>query len=112
MKVEIETYRGLLNRFIALANQMKDEGQNINVVANALMEATAIYSTFVVAGNQGHLNDSGISKMTEVFQAFLTKTQQDKQAQAGSEPEPSGKANGQADEESTESPAAANDREG
>ena len=54
-----EYHQTCLNRFIELANQMKDEGVPTNVVSTAMMSASAVYATFVVTGNTGGLTESG-----------------------------------------------------
>ena len=45
-----------VNRFIALANEMTAEGDSPPaVVSSGLMMACAVYSTYVVTGNDGAL---------------------------------------------------------
>ena len=44
------------NRFIALANELKDSGIPIHVISWSMLTAGAVYSTFSVAGNTGGLN--------------------------------------------------------
>lgn len=80
MKVASHEYLRLLDRFIGLANQIKDEGTDINIIANALMEASGIYATYVSVGNQGYLKESGIDKMSEAFRQILTRVQADRKA--------------------------------
>ncbi|MEO1082378.1 MAG: DUF3144 domain-containing protein [Pseudomonadota bacterium] len=64
-----------MQRFIELANDMKDEGIPINVVSWSLMTACGIYATYSVAGNEGGLNPSGVDKMVDAFRQNLTKVQ-------------------------------------
>ncbi|MEM1187231.1 MAG: DUF3144 domain-containing protein [Pseudomonadota bacterium] len=64
-----------MQRFIALANDMKDEGIPISVVSWSLMTACGVYATYSVAGNEGGLNPSGVDKMTDAFRQNLTKLQ-------------------------------------
>ena len=72
-----------INLFIDLANQMKDDGAPIEFVSSALMRACAVYSTYVVAGNQGALRDGGVKKLSEVFANELNVVQAAKLSEAG-----------------------------
>ena len=57
-----------VNRFIALANEMRAEGDSPPaVVSSGLMMACAVYSTYVVTGNDGALRESGVEKLTKLF---------------------------------------------
>lgn len=77
---------GALNSFIALANQMTNEEElDRNVVSTALMRACAVYSTFVVTGNDGALKESGVEKLTTLFSEELVAVQNAKIAQAKQE---------------------------
>ena len=71
----------LVERFIALANQIKDEGKPVEMVNTALQLASGTYSTYLTAGNEGYLRESGINKLTEVFKFNLTQIQNIKKAQ-------------------------------
>ena len=74
---------GAVNDFIALANKMTNEKElHKNIVSTALMRACAVYSTFVVTGNDGALKESGIEKITSLFSDELTGVQKAKIAQA------------------------------
>ena len=64
-----------VQRFIDLANVLKDEGLPVNVVSWSLMSASAIYATYSVVGNDGGLNPSGIDKMADAFKQNLTNIQ-------------------------------------
>lgn len=75
-----------LNSFIALANRMtNEEGLDRAVVSTALMRACAVYSTFVVTGNEGALKESGVEKITKLFSEELIAVQNAKVAQAKQE---------------------------
>ena len=77
---------GALNSFIALANQMTNEEElDRNVVSTAFMRACAVYSTFVVTGNDGALKESGVEKLTKLFSEELVAVQNAKIAQAKQE---------------------------
>jgi hypothetical protein len=64
-----------MQRFIDLANAMKDEGIPINVVSWSLMTACGIYATYTVAGNEGGLTDSGVDKVADAFRKNLSNIQ-------------------------------------
>ena len=56
-----------IQAFIDLANDMKNEGATIQFVSTALMRACAVYSTYVVAGNEGALRKSGVEKLKNLL---------------------------------------------
>ena len=72
-----------INMFIGMANEMKDNGASIQFVSSALMRACAVYSTYVIAGNEGALRDPGVEKLSEVFAQELRVVQQAKLSEAG-----------------------------
>ena len=72
-----------INAFIDLANEMKNDGASAQFVSAALMRASAVYATYVVAGNKGALRESGIIKMKELFANELAAIQKAKLQQAG-----------------------------
>ena len=72
-----------INMFIWMANDMKDEGASIQFVSTALMRACAIYSTYVITGNDGALKEAGVQKLSEVFAEELAVVQKAKVAGAG-----------------------------
>ena len=78
-----KTQQEAIDTFIRLANEMKDEGASVQFVSAALMRACAIYSTYVIAGNQGALKQSGIDKLCEVFASQLDIIQRAKLTEAG-----------------------------
>ncbi len=67
-----------MQRFVDLANSMKNEGVPTRVISAALMTASGVYTTYTVAGNAGGLNDSGIDKVTEAYRQNLQNIQQAK----------------------------------
>lgn len=71
----------LVDRFIALANEMRHEGNDISVISAAFMTSCSIYATYASAGNTGYLMPSGVDKVTEVFKAYLIRTQLIKKSQ-------------------------------
>lgn len=78
----LEKHQQLLNEFIALANKFKDEGSEPNLISAALMSASAVYTTYVHAGNEGFLKDSGITKVLNAYEKHLMQVQAYKQAEA------------------------------
>ena len=72
-----------INAFIGLANEMKDNGATIQFVSTALMRACAVYSTYVIAGNQGALEQTGVKKLSEIFAQELDVIQKAKLTDAG-----------------------------
>jgi len=81
-KTDAEYHSECMNRFIELANAMKDEGIGTNVVSSAMMMASAVYATYVAGGNEGGLTPSGIDKVTAAYKQHLEQVQEAKKAQA------------------------------
>ncbi|MHA7815666.1 MAG: DUF3144 domain-containing protein [Pseudohaliea sp.] len=77
-----EQHQACMERFIELANTMKDEGIGINVVSWSLMSASAVHAIYSVAGNEGGLTESGIEKLADAYKQNLTQIQALKQRQA------------------------------
>lgn len=82
-----ESQQHAINAFIELANEMKNDGASIQFVSTALMRACAVYSTYVVAGNQGALKESGIEKLKLLFASELDTIQRAKLIDAGLDPD-------------------------
>ncbi len=80
-----EAHQQAVNRLIELANQMKDEGINPQVISAALMSASGLYSTFVHAGNEGYLRDSGIKKLVVAYERRVKEIQKYKKSVAPEE---------------------------
>ena len=70
-----------MERFIDLANAMKDEGVPVNMVSWALMTASGVYATYSVTGNSGGLNPSGVDKVVDAYKQNLTNIQELRKAQ-------------------------------
>ena len=68
------------NKFIALANELKDEGFETHLVSAALMAASGIYATFITAGNTGGLQPSGVDKVVMMYRRNLEHIQERKKA--------------------------------
>ncbi len=84
IKTDHETHHECLNRFIDLANTMKDEGIDTNIVSYGLMSASGYYTTYALGGNEGGLTDSGVEKITATYKDELERIQKLKKEQVGS----------------------------
>jgi hypothetical protein len=69
------------NKFIELANELKEEGIDIKLVNGALMTASGIYATYIAAGNEGSLESSGVEKVVDVYRRTLEHHQTNKKNQ-------------------------------
>ena len=77
--VELQAHNEATQKFIDLANEMKNQGMDTRLVSAALMSASGIYATYTAAGNEGFLQDSGISKVAAIYKRNLEYIQQRKQ---------------------------------
>ena len=75
IKTDHETHHECLNRFIDLANTMKDEGIDTNIVSYGLMSASGYYTTYALGGNDGALSDLGMEKVTAAYRRELERIQ-------------------------------------
>ena len=80
---DTENHRECVNRFIELANTMKDEGIAINIVSGSLMTASGLYASYVAGGNDGGLTESGVEKVVGVYQRELERIQLIKKETSG-----------------------------
>ena len=80
------TQQEAIQHFIDVANEMKNEGVSKEAVSTALMRACALYSTYVVTGNDGALKKSGVEKLQQLFGEELQAVQAAKMASAGVKP--------------------------
>ena len=74
-KSDNQIHEECMQRFIDFANALKDEGTEPRVVSAAMMTASAVYATYVFAGNEGSLAPSGIAKLVEAYQQQLERVQ-------------------------------------
>ena len=70
------------NKFIDLANELREEGYDIQLISAALMSASGIYATYASAGNEGGLQPSGVDKVVMMYRRNLEHIQEAKKAQA------------------------------
>ena len=89
-RTDAEYHHECMNRFIDLANAMKEEGIAPKIVLSAMMRASAVYVMYVAGGNEGGLAPSGIDKVTAAYKLHLEQVQQAKKEQAAQEEKSSG----------------------
>jgi len=70
-----ELHNQATHRFIDLANKMKEEGQDIQLISAALMSASGVYVTYAAAGNNGVLQPSGLEKVMDLYRRNLEHIQ-------------------------------------
>ena len=78
---DAESHNKCTQKFIEMANEMKDEGNEPQIVSAALMAASGIYATFVAAGNTGGLQPSGVDKVVLMYRRNLEHIQERKKAE-------------------------------
>ena len=76
-----EKHQYCTNKFIKLANELRKEGTDPNLVSGALMTASGVYATYVAVGNDGALEPSGVDKVVDVYRRTLEYHQDVKKAQ-------------------------------
>lgn len=72
---QLKEFTKLVERFVAVANEMKDEGKNLSTINAALMSASATYGSYVAAGNEGYLRPSGVDKLVEAYRHHANRVQ-------------------------------------
>ncbi len=75
---DMEKHNDCTSRFVALANEMKEEGTDIRIVNAALMAASGIYATYSAAGNAGALEPTGVDKVVTLYRQNLEHIQKRK----------------------------------
>ena len=76
-----EKHQYCTNKFIKLANELKDENINPALVSGALMTASSVYATYIAAGNEGALEPGGVDKVVALYRRTLEHHQGVKKAQ-------------------------------
>lgn len=59
------------NKFIDLANELKNQDLDPALISGAMMTASSIYATYVAAGNKGALEPSGVDKVVDLYRRTL-----------------------------------------
>jgi hypothetical protein len=80
---EDELHHQCMQRFIDLANTMKEEKIDRRIVSAGLMTASAVYATYVFAGNDGRLAPAGVDKLAGGYRQQLEMVQEAKKAAKG-----------------------------
>ncbi len=82
---DMEQHNHCTQRFIELANDLKNDGYDIQLVSAALMAASGVYATYTVAGNAGALEPTGVDKVVAMYRQNLEHIQKRKkeEIQAG-----------------------------
>jgi uncharacterized protein YukE len=76
----MEEFTALAERFIQLANEMKNEGKTLQMINAAMMSASATYATYIFAGNQGYLKPDGVKKLVDAYRNQVENIQQIKKS--------------------------------
>ena len=77
-----ESHNHCTHKFIELANELKDQDYDQQLVSAALMAASGIYATFITAGNTGGLEPSGVDKVVMLYRRNLEHIQQRKKEES------------------------------
>ena len=80
-KSDAEVHHEIMNRFIALANDIKNEGAGTHVISAGMMTASAVYANYVAVGNDGGLTESGVDKIVDAYRHQMEQVQTWKKAQ-------------------------------
>jgi len=75
---DTEDHNICTQQFIDLANQLKNQGRDPQLISAALMSASGIYATYVAAGNTGGLEPSGVDKVVMLYRRNLEHIQERK----------------------------------
>lgn len=78
---DADTHKYCTNKFIELANELKNEDMDPSMVSGALMTASCIYATYVAAGNDGALEGTGVDKVVDLYRRTLEHHQEVKKQQ-------------------------------
>ena len=79
----MQDHQASTEKFIALANELTQGGLPAELVSHAMMTASGLFATYIVAGNEGGLNPSGVDKVVSAYRQSLEHIQKVKEAQYG-----------------------------
>ena len=74
-KSDNEVHQECVDRFVDLANTLKNEGIDMKIVSHGLMSASCVYTTYTLGGNEGGLNESDVEKVADVYKRELGRIQ-------------------------------------
>ncbi len=80
-KLITENHAKCVNKFLDVANAMKDEGIEPGPISHALMAASGVYATYAVVGNSGGLTQSGVDKLVSIYRGSLEDIQKTRKEQ-------------------------------
>jgi hypothetical protein len=72
---QAKSHHDCTQKFIKIANELKDEGHDQQIVSAALMAASGVYATYVAVGNEGGLQPSGVDKVVMMYRRNLEHIQ-------------------------------------
>ena len=78
---EADRHQYCTNKFIELANELKNESIDTSLISGALMTASGVYATYVAAGNNGALEPTGVDKVVDLYRRTLEHHQKVKRNQ-------------------------------
>lgn len=82
-RTDEDIYLATMQRFLDLANSIKDEGVEPRLVSAGLMMASATYATYAIAGNDGRLTPEGTAKLAEAYKQQVDQVQLAKRETSG-----------------------------
>jgi hypothetical protein len=88
-EIKVENLDECIERLVKLANTMQRENIPKGVISTALMTASGIYATYVAAGNEGGLTESGMDKVVAAYRNQLEQVQALKKARTEKRANPS-----------------------
>ena len=75
---DAEKHQICTTKFIDLANELKSQSYDPQLISAALMAASGIYATYVTVGNTGGLQPSGVDKVVMMYRRNLEHIQERK----------------------------------
>jgi hypothetical protein len=72
---QIKEFTSVVERFVRLANEMKNESKGLTTIIAALVSAAATYGSCVAAGNEGYLKPSGVDKLVDANRRHALRVQ-------------------------------------
>jgi hypothetical protein len=82
-RTDEELHIDTMQRFLDLANSIKDEGIEPRLVSAGLMTASAMYATYALADNDGRLTPKGSAKLAKAYKQQVDRVQEIKRRKTG-----------------------------